>query len=165
MEKLFKEKRLLQVQDFLNHLSNEWSDMTNKQIRYKFFKNSRSFTDEAIKILEENSIIEVDRATGKSYVDGKWIMNANRYRMYNGGGQKVFNEDSFFNQDKGLVKRFKYKGIYDVTETFTQEDKDLVKKVKEELCGLLDESGFVSICCSHGMSKEKAWYFYNKISQ
>lgn len=165
MENLFKSKRQLQVQNFLNYLSSEWSDMTNKQIRYKFFNNSRSFTDEAIKKLEENDIIEVDRSTGKSYVDGKWIMNSNRYRLHNGGSKKVFTEEAFFNEDKGLIKRFRYKGIYDVTETFTQEDKDLVKRVKEELCGLLDESGFISICCSHGMSKEKAWYFYDKISK
>jgi len=163
MKNMFNEKRLPQVEDFLNHLNNEWSDFTNKQLRIKFFNNSRSFTDQAIRILEEKGMIEVDRYVGKSYVDGKFIMSPNRYRLLS-GESKVMSEVTFFGEEEARVVRFKYKGIYDVTETFTESDKSIVKKVKEELCGLLDEASFISICCSHNMSKEKAWYFYNKIS-
>lgn len=165
MEKLFNEKRLHQVNAFIGSLSNDWSSMTNKQIRYKFFNKSRSFTDDALRILEENNIIEIDKSAGRSYVDGKWIMNSHRYRLSTHSEPKVISQKAFFNQEEGRVLKFKYKGIYEVTETFTQSDKDIVKKVKEELCGLLDETMFVNICSTYGMSKEKAWFFYDKISQ
>jgi hypothetical protein len=164
MEKLFNEKRLHQVNGFIRSLSNDWSSMTNKQIRYKFFNKSRSFTDEALRILEENNIIEIDRSAGRSYVDGKWAMNSHRYKLSTSSESKVISQKSFFNEKEGRVVRFKYKGIYDVTETFTQGDKGIVKKVKQELCGLLDEAIFINICSTYGMSKEKAWFFYDKLS-
>ena len=164
MEKLFKSKRLHQVNGFIGSLSNDWSSMTNKQIRFKFFNKSRSFTDEALRILEENNIIEIDRTAGRSYVDSKWVMNSHRYRLASSSTPKFISEKTFFNEEEGRSIRFKYKGIYDVTDTFTQADKDIVKKVKEELCGLLEETMFVNLCLSSGMSKEKAWFFYDKIS-
>lgn len=164
MEKLFNEKRLYQVNGFIGSLSNDWLSMTNKQIRYKFFNKSRSFTDEALRILEESNIIEIDKSAGRSYVDGKWCMNSHRYRLSTSVEPKVISQKSFFNEEDGRVLKFKYKGIYETTETFTQADKDIVKKVKQELCGLLEETMFINICCNYGMSKEKAWFFYDKIN-
>jgi hypothetical protein len=163
MENLFNKKRLPQVQEFLKSLSGEWSEMTAKQITSKFFNNSRSFTHDTIRILEENNIIEIDRSD-KSYVDGKWVMNSNRYRLSRNIEPKVVTEKAFFNEQPARIIKFKYKGIYEVSETFTQDDKDIVKKVKSELYGLIDEASFISMCQEYKMSKEKSWFFYNKLN-
>jgi Mn-dependent DtxR family transcriptional regulator len=162
MEKLFNEKRLNQVKEFVGYLTNDWSNITNKQIRSKFFNNSRSFTDEALKTLEENSIIEVERG-GKVYVNSKWIMNSNRYRLFSGSSAKTVSEKTFFNEEEGRIVKFKYRGIREITETFTQSDKDIVRKIKDGLSESLSESTFIEICSTYGMSKEKSWYFYSKI--
>jgi hypothetical protein len=164
MEELFNKKRLPQVTNFIGSLGKEWLAMTNKQIRSKYFNNSRSFTDETIKILEEKSIIEVDRSVdSKTYIDGKWVMNSNRYRLFNGTTPKVISEKVFFGEDEGRTIRFKYKGIYDVTEIFKESDKSISRSVKEELGNLIDETTFISRCIELGLSKEKSWFLYTKI--
>jgi hypothetical protein len=163
MQHLFNKKRLPQVQEFLKDLSGEWSELTAKQITSKYFNNSRSFSHNAIKILEENNIIEIERSD-KSYIDGKWVMNSNRYRLSNANEPKIITEKVFFNEEPARIIKFKYKGIYEVCETFTQEDKEIIKKIKNELSQVMDESLFISSCQECGMSKEKSWFFYNKIS-
>lgn len=75
----YKANRKLQVEYFLNSLGEEWTPMTIKDIRIKFFKNSRSFTDTCLKDLEEAGVIE--KKSGQwSYVNGRHIMNSNLWR-------------------------------------------------------------------------------------
>jgi hypothetical protein len=76
----YKGDRKLQVEDFLKSLNEEWKAITVTDIQNKFFKRSRSFTLSCLKDLEEASIIE--KKSGEfTYVNSKWVMNSNMYRL------------------------------------------------------------------------------------
>ena len=76
----YKGDRKLQVENFLKSLNDEWTAITVTDIQNKFFKKSRSFTLSCLKDLEEASIIE--KKSGEfTYVNSKWLMNSNMYRL------------------------------------------------------------------------------------
>jgi hypothetical protein len=76
----YKGDRKLQVENFLKSLNEEWKGITVTDIQNKFFKGSRSFTLSCLKDLEEASII--DKKSGHwSYVNSKWTMNSNVYKL------------------------------------------------------------------------------------
>lgn len=76
----YKGDRKLQVENFLKSLNDEWKAITVTDIQNKFFKRSRSFTLSCLKDLEEASIIE--KKSGEfTYVNSKWVMNSNMYRL------------------------------------------------------------------------------------
>ena len=85
----YKGDRKLQVENFLKSLNEEWKAITVTDIQNKFFKRSRSFTLSCLKDLEEASIIE--KKSGEfTYVNSKWVMNSNMYRLITVNQHEVY---------------------------------------------------------------------------
>lgn len=81
------------------------------------------------------------------------------------GYKEMFGEDVVEPPVLEKEYTFLYKGIPGnfVTETITIEDKEIVKSIKESLGDSFLESLFTEECLSQGISKEKAWFFFNKL--
>lgn len=157
MENLFNTKRLQQVKQFMSVLNYDWKPLTFNDIQNRFFNRSRSFTKEALRLLEEHGFIEVKRSEGKTFLNGKFIVDTNRYRLVSTLKEKVNIQDS------GVSVTFHYKGFKQVTEVITIHDKSISAEVKQILKDSLNEDLYVKGCEARGMSKEKAWFLYNKI--
>jgi len=157
MENLFNTKRLQQVKQFMSVLNYDWKPLTFNDIQNRFFNRSRSFTKEALRLLEEHGFIEVKRSEGKTFLNGKFIVDTNRYRLVSTLKEKVNIQDS------GVSVTFHYKGFKQVTEVITINDKSISTEVKQILKDSLNEDLYVKGCEARGMSKEKAWFLYNKI--
>jgi 2,3-bisphosphoglycerate-independent phosphoglycerate mutase len=138
-------------------LNYDWKPLTFNDIQNRFFNRSRSFTKEALRLLEEHGFIEVKRSEGKTFLNGKFIVDTNRYRLVSTLKEKVNIQDS------GVSVTFHYKGFKQVTEVITINDKSISTEVKQILKDSLNEDLYVKGCEARGMSKEKAWFLYNKI--
>lgn len=150
LEKLFNEKRIIQVNNLLGDLDRDWKPITYTSLRNTYFNKSKSFTVDCINLLEKNGLIDVDRPEDRSYVNGRWIPNSNRYRLKS-------TPDTY-------TKTISYRGIEPKELiTFTIKDKEIVKEIWADLDPRTEQE-FIKQCINKGFTKTKGWYFYNKLN-
>ena len=133
-------------------------NLSNKSIRLKYFKNSRSFCDDIIKYLETNNIIRVERP-GNTYVNGKWVAQTNTYTSV-GAEKKV---------DVADVRIFEFENkniVIEKPKHFEIFNKSI--KLTENLFGSVWQKAVVEECMISGLSKYQAeflWSMYEKSKQ
>ena len=164
----YKVKHLIAIKTFVQYIKdNAPVETTVKYITKTFFNGNKEFYQDSTNKLRSSGVL----MTNRSYYKGK--------------GQKWFyldNEVDFnilFNVPVNQVPvvnvpvvnvpvvnvpvKFKYKGIYEVSEVISSEDKLLAKKVRIDLGNTFCERLFNIETSGIGWSKEKTWFLFDKI--
>ncbi len=160
--------------NFVNQLTNKFKKYSYNDIMNLLSIRDRSKVKPYIDDLVNKGIIEV-RNNKPRVLGGKIKGIANEYRIpipvkedetlndivrsSGGPSSAVCLEDKSIIEGK-LVK-FRYKGFKDVEELITREDKILARSIFEEYG---EETLYTNECINKGMSREKAWFLYDKLT-
>jgi hypothetical protein len=184
----YKDKHLIAIKTFVQHIKdNAPVETTVKYITKTFFNGNKEFYQDSTNKLRSAGVV----MTNRSYYKGKgqkWFYLDNEVDLnilFNVPVNQVpvvsvpvvsvpVNQVPVIEVPVVSVPvievpvievpvKFKYKGIYEVSEVISSEDKLLAKKVRIDLGNTFCERLFNIETSGIGWSKEKTWFLFDKV--